>query len=59
MLDIDLYLNKDIEDFSSSLGDRNETGMSIMYQQMTIHQIWRYIINTARAICDVSHDDCA
>ena len=56
MLDINLDLNKHIQNFPPGLCNWNKTRMSIMYQKITIHQIRGYIINTARTIRHVAHD---
>jgi hypothetical protein len=58
MLNIDLNLNKDIKHFPPSLSNGHKTRMSIMNQQITLHQIRSYIIDTTCTIGNVAHDNC-
>lgn len=58
VVDIDLYLDKDVEYFSFGLGDWDQTRVSVVYEQITVHLLACQIVNAAGSICDISHDDC-
>ena len=56
MGDIKLNFDKDVMDRNDGMLDGDQTGMSIMDQQMTFHQGGCYIINTTRTVRDITQD---
>lgn len=56
MFNIDLDFYKDVKNFSTCLCDRNQTGVAIMNQQITLHQIGSDIIHTTCSVCDIAHN---
>ncbi len=57
MFDIDLDLNKDIQDLPPGLSNGHKARMSIMNQEIAVHKIRSDVIDTTRAICHITHDN--
>ena len=57
VFDIDLDLNKDIQDLPPGLSNGHKARMSIMNQEITVHKIRGDVIDTTRAIRHIAHDN--
>lgn len=57
VLNIYLYLHKHVQNFPSCLSDRNETGMSIVNQQIAVHLVTCKIIDTTSSVSNISHNN--
>lgn len=57
MFDIDLDLNKDIQDLPPGLCDWHKARMAIMNQEIAVHKIRSDVIDTTCAIRHIAHDN--